>query len=71
MELEEINNERSMRDEAKLISPRKFMEKVVEVGKSPCKHHSGIIEADCSKEAPCLIWYAWKVRSDEIVLRAT
>ena len=71
MELEEINNERSMRDEAKLISPRKFMDKVVEVGKSPCKHHSGIIEADCSEEAPCLIWYAWKVRSDEIVLRAT
>eukprot|EP00985_Skeletonema_marinoi_P012819 scaffold6265_cov120-Skeletonema_marinoi.AAC.11 len=28
------------------------------------------IEADCSEEAPCLFWYAWKLRSNEIVLSA-
>jgi hypothetical protein len=29
------------------------------------------IEADCSKDAPCLIWYAWKLRSGNIVLKPT
>jgi len=29
------------------------------------------IEAGCSEDEPCLVWYAWKVRSDEIVLKAT